>query len=218
VSTLLAVREEAKEAGLGLPEPVSLQPEPQSAGAADTSFNQEAIGYLDTLYRTALRLTRDPAKAEDLVQDTYVRALRYQHSYRRGTNMKAWLFAIMRNLFWDRFRGGRPEALSLDGDSEMSLYDTLPDVGAQPEADVLDGIAAQEVIDAVEQLPELHREVVLLVDVEGFAYKDAAEVMGVPIGTVMSRLHRARRQLQRSLLGYAREAGIVSEGKGESGE
>ena len=181
--------------------------------AADTDarnrFAEEAIGYLDTLYRGALRLTRDPAQAEDLVQEAYLRALRYQHSYQTGTNMKAWLFAIMRNLFWDRFKGGRPEDVSLDGDGEFALYDTLKDPSAVPEAEVLDGIAADEVVRAVEKLPELHREVVLLVDVEGFSYKDAAEVLGVPIGTVMSRLHRARRQLQRSLYDYALESGIV---------
>src|SRR3989440_5488867 len=176
---------------------------------ARSRFSEEAISYLDTLYRGALRLTRDPAQAEDLVQDTYVRALRYQSSYQVGTNMKAWLFAIMRNLFWDRFKGGRPEDISLDGDGEFALYDTLKDPSAMPEADVLDRIAADEVVKAVEKLPELHREVVLLVDVEGFSYKDAAEVLGVPIGTVMSRLHRARRQLQRSLYDYASESGIV---------
>jgi RNA polymerase sigma-70 factor, ECF subfamily len=176
---------------------------------ARNRFAEEAIGHLDTLYRGALRLTRDPVQAEDLVQDTYVRALRYQGSYQVGTNMKAWLFAIMRNLFWDRFKGGRPEDVSLDGDGEFGLYDTLKDPGSAPEADVLDSIAAGEVVKAVETLPELHREVVLLVDVEGFSYKDAAEVMGVPIGTVMSRLHRARRQLQRTLYDYARESGIV---------
>jgi len=176
---------------------------------ARSRFAEEAIGYLDTLYRGALRLTRDPAQAEDLVQDTYVRALRYQASYQVGTNMKAWLFAIMRNLFWDRFKGGRPEDVSLDGDGDFALYDTLKDPSAVPEAEVLDRIAADEVVRAVEKLPELHREVVLLVDVEGFSYKDAAEVLGVPIGTVMSRLHRARRQLQRSLYDYASESGIV---------
>jgi len=184
----------------------------ESKGAAD--FASEAISYLDTLYRGALRLTRDPAQAEDLVQDTYVRALRYQHSYRIGTNMKAWLFAIMRNLFWDRFKGRRGENVSLDGDGEFGLYDTLKDETAKPESEVLDSLAASEVVRAVEQLAELHREVVLLVDVEGFSYKDAAEVMGVPIGTVMSRLHRARQALQKSLWEYAQESGIVH---GESG-
>jgi RNA polymerase sigma-70 factor (ECF subfamily) len=168
------------------------------------------MSHLDTLYRGALRLTRDPDRAQDLVQDTYVRALRYQHSYQPGTNMKAWLFAIMRNLFWDRFRGGRQEDLSLDDDTgDFALYDRLKDDSAIPEDKVLDSIAADEVVKAVEKLPPLHREVVLLVDVEGMSYKDAAEVMGVPIGTVMSRLHRARQQLQRHLYDYAVESGIV---------
>ncbi len=168
------------------------------------------MSHLDTLYRGALRLTRDPDRAQDLVQDTYVRALRYQHSYQAGTNMKAWLFAIMRNLFWDRFRGGRPEDLSLDDDTgDFALYDRLKDDSAVPEDQVLDRIAASEVVNAVEKLPPLHREVVLLVDVEGMSYKDAAEVMNVPIGTVMSRLHRARQQLQRNLYDYAVESGIV---------
>ena len=176
---------------------------------ATAGFAEEAIGHLDALYRGALRLTRDPDKAQDLVQDTYARALRYQHSYQSGTNMKAWLFAIMRNLFWDRFKGSRKEDVSLDDVGEFVLYDKLRDEGAKPEADVLDKLAASEVVEAVEKLPPLHREVVLLVDVEGFSYKDAAQTLGVPIGTVMSRLHRARQQLQRSLFDYAVESGIV---------
>src|SRR5256884_7434261 len=157
--------------------------------AADTDtegrrrFAEEAIGYLDILYRGALRLTRDSAQAEDLVQDTYVRALRYQGSYQVGTNMKAWLFAIMRNLFWDRFKGGRPEDISLDGDGDFALYDTLKDPTAVPEADVLDRIAAHEVVQAVGKPPELHREVVLLGDADGCSYKDAAAAPGLPIGT-----------------------------------
>jgi RNA polymerase sigma-70 factor (ECF subfamily) len=177
-----------------------------------TAFAEEAIEHLDTLYRGALRLTRDPAQAEDLVQDTYVRALRYQESYRAGTNMKAWMFAIMRNLFWDRFKGGRPENLSLDGDDEHSLYDTLEDDAIGPETAALDHLAHDEVIRAVEMLPEIHREVVLMVDVEGFSYKEAADVLGVPIGTVMSRLHRARQQLQKILYDYARDSGIIQGG------
>ena len=176
---------------------------------AQTAFAEEALTHLDTLYRGALRLTRDPDSAQDLVQEAYLRALRYQHSYQQGTNMKAWLFAIMRNLFWDRFKGSRKEDVSLDDVGEFVLYDKLKDEGARPEADVLDKLAASEVVKAVEQLPPLHREVVLLVDVEGFSYKDAAQTLGVPIGTVMSRLHRARQQLQKSLYDYAVESGIV---------
>ncbi|MGH7904617.1 MAG: sigma-70 family RNA polymerase sigma factor [Candidatus Dormibacteraceae bacterium] len=180
----------------------------------ESAFSVEALTHLDTLYRGALRLTRDPDQAQDLVQDTYVRALRYQHSFEAGTNMKAWLFAIMRNLFWDRFRAGRQEELSLDDGDDFALYDRLRDKGPGPESQVLDQLAATEVVSAVETLPPLHREVVLLVDVEGFAYKDAARILDVPIGTVMSRLHRARRQLQQSLYGYAVESGIVQAGGG----
>jgi RNA polymerase sigma-70 factor (ECF subfamily) len=179
------------------------------ADEARSTFSREAIGHLDTLYRGALRLTRDVGQAEDLVQDTYVRALRYQESFRPGTNMKAWLFAIMRNLFWDRFKSGRPDTLSLDGDDQHSLYDTLEDEGVGPEALALDRLARDEVVQAVETLPEIHREVVLLVDVEGFSYKETADVLAVPIGTVMSRLHRARQQLQKTLHDYARDSGII---------
>jgi len=176
-------------------------------------FSEEAIGHLDALYRGALRLTRDPDKAQDLVQDTYARALRYQHSYQPGTNMKAWLFAIMRNLYWDRFQKANREAVSIDDIGEFALYDQMrDDLGEGPEAEVLDRIARSEVVDAVEKLNPLHREVVLLVDVEGFAYKDAAKILEVPIGTVMSRLHRARQQLQKDLFDYAVESGIVGGG------
>jgi RNA polymerase sigma-70 factor (ECF subfamily) len=177
--------------------------------AASTFFAEEALTHLDTLYRGALRLTRDPDQAQDLVQEAYLRALRYQHSYQPGTNMKAWLFAIMRNLFWDRFKGSHKDNVSLDDTGDFLLYEKLRDEGAKPEADVLDKMAASEVVSAVESLPPLHREVVLLVDVEGFSYKDAADTLGVPIGTVMSRLHRARQQLQKSLYDYAVESGIV---------
>ena len=127
--------------------------------------------------------------------------------------MKAWLFAIMRNLFWDRFKGSRKEDVSLDDVGEFILYDKLRDEGARPEADVLDKLAASEVVAAVEKLPPLHREVVLLVDVEGFSYKETADVLDVPIGTVMSRLHRARQQLQKTLQSYARDSGIIQGGQ-----
>ena len=180
-----------------------------------TTFSEEAISHLDTLYRGALRLTRDPERAQDLVQDTYVRALRYQHSFQPGTNMKAWLFAIMRNLFWDRFKGPGKDVASLDDDTgEFALYDKLKDSGIGPDEQVLDRLATGEVVAAVDELPPLHREVVMLVDVEGFSYRDAADVLGVPIGTVMSRLHRARQSLQKRLYGYALESGIVHGGSG----
>jgi len=182
---------------------------------AQTAFAEEALTHLDTLYRGALRLTRDPDQAQDLVQEAYLRALRYQHSYQQGTNMKAWLFAIMRNLFWDRFKGSRKDDVSLDDVGEFVLYEKLRDEGARPEADVLDKLAASEVVKAVEtlraldSLPHDYKMVVLLADIEGFSYKEIAEILDCPVGTVMSRLHRARQQLQKSLYDYAVESGIV---------
>src|SRR5437879_7826496 len=149
--------------------------------AAQTAFAEEALTHLDTLYRGALRLTHDPDQAQDLVQEAYVRALRYQHSYQAGTNMRAWLFAIMRNLFWDRFKGSRKEDVSLDDLGEFVLFEKLRDEGARPEADVLDKIAASEVVSAVDKLPPLHREVVLLVDVEGFRSEEHTSELQSPM-------------------------------------
>jgi RNA polymerase sigma-70 factor, ECF subfamily len=185
----------------------------EESTATQQDFAEEAISHLDALYRGALRLSRDPDKAQDLVQDTFARALRYQHSYQPGTNMKAWLFAIMRNLYWDRFQKAGRESVSIDDIGEFALYDQMrDDLGEGPEQEVLDRIARGEVVEAIEKLNPLHREVVLLVDVEGFSYKDAATILGVPIGTVMSRLHRARQQLQKDLFAYAVESGIVGGG------
>jgi RNA polymerase sigma-70 factor, ECF subfamily len=185
----------------------------EETAATQQDFAEEAIGHLDALYRGALRLSRDPDRAQDLVQDTFARALRYQHSYQPGTNMKAWLFAIMRNLYWDRFQKTSRESVSIDDIGEFALYDQMrDDLGEGPEQEVLDRIARGEVVEAIEKLNPLHREVVLLVDVEGFSYKDAATILGVPIGTVMSRLHRARQQLQKDLFAYAVESGIVGGG------
>src|ERR1700682_614537 len=155
---------------------------------ATTDFAEEAISHLDALYRGGLRLTRDPHKAPDLVQDTYARALRYQRSYQAGTNMKAWLFAIMRNLYWDRFQKSNRQPVSIDDIGEFALYDQMRDeLGEGPETEVLDRIAKGEVVEAIEKLNPLHKEVVLLVDVEGFSYKYAATVMDVTIGPVLSR-------------------------------
>src|SRR5207302_5977011 len=117
---------------------------------APAAFSEEALTHLDTLYRGALRLTRDPDQAQDLVQEAYVRALRYQHSYQAGTNMKAWLFAIMRNLFWDRFKGTRKDDVSLDDVGDFVLFDKLRDEGARPEAVVLDRIDDYEGVSPVE--------------------------------------------------------------------
>ncbi len=181
---------------------------PDPANHPGEDFASSALANLDGLYRSALRLAGSRHQAEDLVQETYLRAFRYRDSYRTGTNLRAWLFAIMRNLFWDRYKPNRHE-VSLDETPEFALFDRVREAETGPEAQVLDRLASKEVLRAIDALGPLQREVVLLVDVEEFSYKEAAEILSVPIGTVMSRLHRARQTLQRSLWDYALESGIV---------
>ncbi len=172
--------------------------------------------HLDALYRSALRLTRNPQDAEDLVQDTYVRAYRYRNRFRAGTNAKAWLFTIMTNLFRSRYRSKRTSASEQpldDPKNDFYLYERLREAGLpthlrSPEETVLDRDISPVVIRALEELPTPARMVVLLVDLEEFSYREAAQILGIKIGTVMSRLHRGRRALQRQLWSYAREAGL----------
>jgi RNA polymerase sigma-70 factor (ECF subfamily) len=182
---------------------------------ADT-FEKDALSYLDALYRTALRMTRSPADAEDLVQETYIRAFRFREQFRPGTNLKAWLFRILTNTFINEYRrrSARPETAELDDVDEYSLYRRMVGGAAassspDPEAALLDGLVDREVIEALEELPERFRTVVLL-DVEGFSYKEMAEMLDIPIGTVMSRLHRARKSLQKRLYELARDRGIAA--------
>ena len=180
------------------------------------AFETEALSYIDALYRTALRMTRSEADAEDLVQETYIRALRFRDQFTPGTNMKAWLFRILTNTFINAYRkrSRAPETTELDDVDEFSLYrrmaaDRPASSATDPEREFLDGIVSSEVKDALADLPEKFRTTVLL-DVEGFAYKEIAEMLGIPIGTVMSRLHRGRKFLQQRLYDLARERGIAA--------
>jgi RNA polymerase sigma-70 factor (ECF subfamily) len=182
--------------------------------AADP-FEQEALSFLDALYRTALRMTRSEADAEDIVQETYIRAFRFREQFTPGTNMKAWLFRILTNTFINSYRrrSSQPQTTEIDGIEETTLQRRMTDAGAaaspEPEREVLDSIVDSEVREALEELPERFRTVVLL-DVEGFAYKEIAEMLDIPIGTVMSRLHRGRKFLQKRLYDLARERGIAA--------
>ncbi|TME26475.1 MAG: sigma-70 family RNA polymerase sigma factor [Chloroflexi bacterium] len=183
---------------------------------AQDAFETEALSYIDPLYRTALRMTRSEADAEDLVQETYIRALRFREQFAAGTNMKAWLFRILTNTFINAYRkrSRTPETTELDDVDEFSLYRRMSTERAassspDPEREFLDGIVSSEVTDALEDLPEKFRTTVLL-DVEGFSYKEIAEMLGIPIGTVMSRLHRGRKFLQQRLYDLARERGIAA--------
>ncbi|HKY50002.1 MAG TPA: sigma-70 family RNA polymerase sigma factor [Candidatus Limnocylindria bacterium] len=183
---------------------------------ATDEFEGEALRHLDALYRTALRMTRSEADAEDLVQETYIRAFRFRDQFTLGTNMKAWLFRILTNTFINTYRrkAAAPEVTDLEGVDEFSLYRRMADDRAassspDPEAELLSSVVDTEVTDALEALPEKFRTTVLL-DVEGFSYKEIAEMLGIPIGTVMSRLHRGRKFLQKRLYDLARERGIAA--------
>ena len=183
---------------------------------ASDEFETEALRHLDALYRTALRMTRSEADAEDLVQETYIRAFRFRDQFTLGTNMKAWLFRILTNTFINTYRrkAAQPEVTDLEGVDEFSLYRRMADERAassspDPEAELLKGVVDTEVTDALEELPEKFRNTVLL-DVEGFSYKEIAEMLSIPIGTVMSRLHRGRKFLQKRLYDLARERGIAA--------
>jgi RNA polymerase sigma-70 factor (ECF subfamily) len=181
---------------------------------ATDPFESEALSFLDALYRTALRMTRSEAEAEDLVQETYIRAFRFRDQFSPGTNLKAWLFRILTNTFINQYRrkASRPDTTELDDVEESILYRHMRDVTPEssspdPEAELIDNTLSSEVKDALEALPEKFRTTLLL-DVEGFSYKEIARMLDIPIGTVMSRLHRGRRQLQKALWEFAGERGL----------
>ena len=187
-----------------------------SGQVASDEFEAEALRHLDALYRTALRMTRSEADAEDLVQETFIRAFRFRDQFTLGTNMKAWLFRILTNTFINTYRrkAAQPEVTDLEGVDEFSLYRRMADDRAassspDPEAELLKSVVDTEVTDALEELPEKFRTTLLL-DVEGFSYREIAEMLGIPIGTVMSRLHRGRKFLQKRLYDLARERGIAA--------
>ncbi|MDQ3985747.1 MAG: sigma-70 family RNA polymerase sigma factor [Actinomycetota bacterium] len=178
-------------------------------------FQEEALPLLDSLYGGALRMTRNPADAEDLVQETMLRAYRSFDSFEPGTNLKAWLFRIMTNAYINTYRKKQrePQKVSADEIEDFDLYRELKAhdsrYEATPENIVLDSLVDSDILQAIDELPEQFRLAVVLSDVEGFSYAEMAEIMDVPLGTVMSRLHRGRKALQKRLWELAREKGIV---------
>ncbi len=173
------------------------------------SFEREALPYLDSLYRYGLRLCGDPVQAEDLVQETMVKAFRSWERYAIGTNIRAWLFTIMRNTLISQYRRRRKHAESVDI-SEVDgfiVFDAI--YNPNPSERFFDRLVDEEVTGAIDSLSADYREIVVLADVEDLTYEEIAEVVGIPIGTVKSRLHRARRMLQRKLYDYAVELGFI---------
>ncbi len=198
---------------------ISETPPPQRTGVPteerEAFFESDVMQHLDALYRTALRMTRNPQDAEDLVQETMLRAFRFLDRFQPGTNLRAWLFKILTNTYINRYRkqSTEPRVDSLDDSEELSLYRYLDSEaasrGGSVEAQVLDRFAEQDIKTAIEALPPQYRMTVLLADVEGFSYNDIAEITNVKKGTVMSRLFRGRRLLQKALVDQAKSAGFA---------
>lgn len=178
-----------------------------------TPFEQQALPLLDQLYGGALRLTRNPADAEDLVQETYIKAFQAFDSFTQGTNLKAWMYRIMTNLYITNYRKAqrRPTQTSAE---EITDYQLLSSASHESqglesaEVEALKKLPTSEISEALNALSEDYRMVVYYADVEGLAYKEIADIMGVPLGTVMSRLHRGRKKLRDALKDVARERGI----------
>ena len=179
-------------------------------------FSDLAMEYMPALYTAALRMTRNPADAEDLVQETYLKAYRAFASFELGTNLKAWLYRILTNTYINTYRAKkrRPEIADVEDVEDLYLYrhlsgDQSPALGRSAEDEALDRFTDTDVKEAIESLPDTFRMAVLLADVEGFSYKEIAEITDVPIGTVMSRIHRGRKALQKALVDRGSTRGLV---------
>ncbi len=189
---------------------------PTDDAALRDRFERDVLPLLPNLYAAALRMTRNPADAEDLVQDTYLRAFRGFSGFKEGTNLKAWLYRILTNSFINTYRKKQRQPQTVEGPDDIDewyLFDKLGgrNVEVSAETEVLDKIPDEAVKAALESLPENLRLPVLLADVEGFSYKEIAEIMDTPIGTVMSRLHRGRKALQKALWDTAKERGLIDD-------
>jgi RNA polymerase sigma-70 factor (ECF subfamily) len=191
------------------PPPPTPAPSPAAEAEKRASFEREALVHLDSLYRVALRLTGNSAEADDLVQETMLKAYRAWHQFQQGTNAKGWLLTILRHAFINEYRRRtrHPETVDVDAIEPFSVFEEVQD--DDPQGTFFDRIVDDEVLKAIDQLPEQFREAVVLSDVEGLSYEEIARILEVPVGTVKSRLFRARRQLQHKLYDYAVGMGYI---------
>jgi RNA polymerase sigma-70 factor (ECF subfamily) len=192
-------------------------PEEESQAQRSARFERDALPYLDSMYSAALKLTRSPSEAEDLVQETFLKAFASFHQYTDGTNLKAWLYRILNNTFINSYRRKQREPQQTNSDDvedwQMARAEAHTSGGLRSaEAEALDRLPDVAVKDALANLPEDFRMAVYYADVEGFSYKEIAAIMGTPVGTVMSRLHRGRKLLREQLADYAIGRGISGAG------
>lgn len=182
-------------------------------------FEREALPFLDAMYSAALRMTKNPESAEDLVQETFAKAFTSFHQFSEGTNLRAWLYRILTTTFINIYRKEQRQPLISDGEIEewqiAEAATHTSDQGKSAEVEALEQLPDSDIKIALQELPEEFRLAVYFADVEGFSYKEVAEILNIPAGTVMSRLHRGRKLLRESLAEYARERGYIKEGDGK---
>ncbi len=187
---------------------------PQELEARKRDFEKEAIPHMKILFNYALRMSGDQLEADDLVQDTYMRAFRFFHKFERGTNCKAWLFRIMKNCYINKYRKNKKEPSKVDYEDVQNFYDSIRDDVVDPndlEHKVFSNLLDDEMMNALNSLQDDYKTVVILCDLEGLSYEEIAEFLDVPIGTVRSRLHRGRKILQKKLQDYAKSRGYSVE-------
>lgn len=180
-------------------------------------FESQAMPFVDSLFNTAYRMTRNVEDAEDLVQEAYLKAYKYYEKFEEGTNFKAWLFKIMKNTFINNYRKRQqapPQSdfAEIEDAFENQLSEEVTRQIKSPEDELLENVLDEDVQRALDSLPDDYRIAVILADLENFSYKEIAEILEVPVGTVMSRLYRGRKMLEQAMLGYAREHGYLRTG------
>jgi RNA polymerase sigma-70 factor (ECF subfamily) len=194
----------------------------ESATDRNDRFERDALVFMDQLYAAALRYTKNPEDARDLVQDTYLKAFNSFHQFEEGTNLRAWLYRVLTTTFINTYRKDQRRPQLASGELEdwqlAEAQSHTSDLGKSAEVEALENLPDSDIKRALQEIPEEFRIAVYLADVEGFSYKEIADIVEVPAGTVMSRLHRGRKLLREKLADYAKELGYSTEGKSKKGE